>query len=149
MASLQDSGGVAVTDIAAILEATTTIALLGASANPARPSNYVMEFLVDRGFRVHPINPVLAGTRLHGSRVYAHLADLPEPVDLVDVFRASENLPAILDEMLALSPRPKVLWTQYGVVHEETAARARAAGFQVVMDRCLKTEVARHGVRKG
>ena len=148
MAALQDGGGAAVADIAAILEATTTIALLGASANVARPSNYVMEFLADRGFRVHPINPGLAGTRLHGSLVYAHLADVPGPIDVVDVFRTSSALPGILDEMLALSPRPKVLWTQYGVVHEETAARARAAGFQVVMDHCLKTEVARHGVRK-
>lgn len=148
MVSPPASGDGAAADIAAILEATTTIALLGASANPARPSNYVMEFLVDRGFRVHPVNPGLAGTRLHGSLVYAHLAEVPEPIDLVDVFRASEALPGILDEMLHLSPRPRVLWTQYGVVHEETAARARAAGFQVVMDRCLKTEVVRHGVRK-
>ena len=135
-------------DIAAILKETTTIALIGASAKPARPSNYVMEFLLDRGFRVHPVNPGLAGQRIHGQIVFASLADVPEPIDLVDIFRVASALPGILDEVLQLWPRPKVFWAQLGIEHAETAARARDAGLQVVMNRCMKVEVSRHGIRK-
>ena len=133
-------------DIRRILAGTKTIALLGASANPARPSHHVMEFLLAQGFRVHPVNPGLAGQTLHGQTVYARLSDIPEPVDMVDMFRAAEHAPAVVDEMLALPALPKVLWMQLGVRHKEAAARAKAAGIEVVMDRCPAIEIPRLGL---
>ena len=129
-----------------ILTETTTIALLGASANPARPSHQVLRYLIAAGYRVHPVNPGLAGQTLIGRTVYADLADLPEPVDMVDVFRDPTHLPRILAEMLALDLRPKVLWTQLGVVDEVVAAQAEAAGIEVVMDRCPAIEIPRLGL---
>jgi predicted CoA-binding protein len=134
------------TDIRRILTGTKTIALLGASANPARPSHHVMEFLLAQGFRVHPVNPGLAGQTLLGQTVYAHLANIPEPVDMVDMFRASDYAPAVVEEMLALPERPKVLWMQLGVRHPDAAARAEAAGITVVMDRCPAIEMPRLGL---
>jgi predicted CoA-binding protein len=133
-------------DLRRILTETKTIALLGASANPARPSHHVMEFLLEHGFRVHPVNPGLAGQALLGQAVYARLADIPEPVDMVDMFRASEHAPAVVEEMLALAARPKVLWMQLGVSHLEAAARAEAAGVTVVMNRCPAIEMPRLGL---
>lgn len=129
-----------------IRDRTKTIALLGASANPARPSHHVMEFLLAQGFRVHPVNPGLAGQTLLGQPVYARLADIPEPIDLVDMFRAAEYAPQVVDEMLALAVRPKVLWMQLGVRHDAAAARAEAVGIEVVMERCPAIEIPRLGL---
>ncbi|KAA5599623.1 CoA-binding protein [Blastochloris sulfoviridis] len=129
-----------------ILTGTTTIALLGASANPARPSHQVLGYLIAAGYRVHPVNPGLAGQTLLGRTVHAGLADVPEPVEMVDVFRDSSHLPRILAEMLALDVRPKVLWTQLGVVDDTVAAQAEAAGIAVVMDRCPAIEIPRLGL---
>ncbi|NJL07806.1 MAG: CoA-binding protein [Methylacidiphilales bacterium] len=129
-----------------ILTDTRTIALLGASANPARPSHQVLSYLITAGYRVHPVNPGLAGQTLLGRTVYAHLAEVPEPVEMVDVFRDSSHLPGILAEMLALDVRPKVLWTQIGVVDEVVAAQAESAGIEVVMDRCPAIEIPRLGL---
>ncbi|MBA4791521.1 MAG: CoA-binding protein [Pseudomonadota bacterium] len=126
-----------------ILTSVRTIAVVGASANPARPSFFVTKYLAERGFKVFPVNPGQAGKPIAGHMTYARLADIPEPIDMVDVFRASENLPGVLDEVLALSPLPKVLWMQQGVRHDETAARAEAAGMRVVMNRCPKIEYGR------
>jgi len=126
-----------------VLQKTKVIALVGASANPARPSHGVMGFLLRRGYRVHPVNPGLAGQMLQGQLVYAALADIPETIDMVDVFRRSETVPALVNEALALVSRPKYIWMQLGVIHAEAAARAEAAGIQVVMNRCPAIEIPR------
>lgn len=126
-----------------ILQSVKTIALLGASPKPERPSNGVMKFLLDWGYHVIPVNPGQVGKSIHGQQVVANLADIDEPVDMVDVFRASHSLPDIVDEILAMRQRPTVLWTQLDVVHEEAARRAEEAGLKVVMDRCPAIEYPR------
>lgn len=123
-----------------ILEDTKTIAIIGASANADRPVHHVMEFLIDQGYEVYPVNPGLAGKELLGRTVYASLTDIPVPVDMVDIFRASDAVPAIVDEALALAVRPKVIWMQLGIEHAQAAAEAEAAGLTVIMNRCPKIE---------
>jgi predicted CoA-binding protein len=129
--------------IADILKNTKTIALLGASPNAARPSNGVMAFLLARGYRVFPVNPGQAGKQILGQTVYATLADIPESVDMVDVFRAAEYLDGIVDEALALATPPKVIWGQLSVRDDKAAAKAEAGGISVVMDRCPAIEYPR------
>ncbi|MCL6706717.1 CoA-binding protein [Pseudomonas sp. R2.Fl] len=129
--------------LATILRNTRTIALVGASPNPDRPSNRVMGFLLSRGYRVIPVNPGQGGKEILGQRVYPTLADIPEPVDMVDVFRAAEYLPTVVDEVLAMAPLPKYLWAQLGVRDDEAALRAEMAGVVVVMDRCPAIEYPR------
>ncbi|KQV31714.1 CoA-binding protein [Rhizobium sp. Root1203] len=126
-----------------ILRSVKTIALTGASPNPARPSNGVMGYLLSRGYEVIPVNPGQAGKHIQGQTVYARLADLPVPVDMVDVFRASEHLSEVVDESLAMNPRPKVIWAQLGVRDDAAAARAEAGGIKVVMNRCPAIEYPR------
>ena len=132
--------------LSAILKETGTIALVGASPNPARPSFGVMRFLLSKGYRVIPVNPGQAGKEILGQPVYATLGDIPEPVDMVDVFRASEYLQAVVDEAIALDPRPKVVWSQLSVRDDVAAAAAEAAGIKVVMDRCPAIEMPRLGL---
>ncbi len=132
--------------IARVLSASAAIALVGASANPARPSHMVMAALQRHGYRVIPVNPGLAGQTLLGERVYAALRDIPLPIDMVDVFRAVEHVPAITDDAIAIGA--KALWLQFDIIDEASAARARAAGLEVVMDRCTKIEAARLDIRK-
>ncbi len=129
--------------IRAILNQSKTIAMVGASANTARPSFFAFKYLIERGYRMIAINPGLVATGLLGQPAYARLADVPEPIDMVDIFRAAEAVPAIVDEALSLQPRPKVIWMQLGVRHEEAAAKAEAAGLKVVMNRCPKIEYGR------
>ncbi|HEV2559431.1 MAG TPA: CoA-binding protein [Microvirga sp.] len=129
--------------IRGILQSVKTIALVGASANPARPSWIVMKYLAERGYRVIPVNPGLAGQNLLGERVYGRLADIPHPVDMVEIFRNSEAAGPLTDEALALDPLPKVLWMQLSVRNDEAAARAEARGLTVIMDRCPKIEFGR------
>ncbi|MFG1286436.1 CoA-binding protein [Xanthobacter versatilis] len=129
--------------IRTILSQVRTIAIVGASANAARPSYFVMKYLSERGYRVFPVNPGQAGKTVAGLTFVATLADVPEPIDMVDVFRAPEHVPAVVDEVLKLNPLPKVLWTQLGVRNDEAAARAEEAGLQVVMNRCPKIEYGR------
>ena len=126
-----------------ILQSVKTIALLGASPKPERPSNGVMEFLLTKGYHVIPVNPGQVGKEIHGQRVVGRLADIEEPVDMVDVFREPYSLPTIVDEILAMKQRPSILWTQLGVVHEEAGRRAEEAGLKVVMDRCPAIEYPR------
>lgn len=131
-------------DIRQILTSVKTVALVGFSANPSRPSHGVAAFLRRKGFRVIPVNPGLAGQTFQGETVYAHLTDIPEPIDMVDVFRASDHVAEVMEEAIAV--KAKVVWTQLGVVDEEAAAKGRAAGLQVVMDRCPAIEMPRLGL---
>jgi predicted CoA-binding protein len=129
--------------IADILRGTKTIALVGASPNPERPSHRVMAFLLRKGYRVFPVNPGQAGKEIHGQKVYARLADVPEPIDMIDVFRAADALPALVEEILELPALPKTIWGQLSVRHDGAAERAEAAGIKVVMDRCPAIEYPR------
>ena len=126
--------------IRGILTGVKTIAMVGASGNSARPSYLVLKYLSERGFVVYPVNPGLAGKEIVGRPVFARLADVPVPIDMVDIFRNSEAAGLVVDEALALQPLPKVIWMQLGVRHDEAAARAEAAGIKVVMNRCPKIE---------
>lgn len=130
-------------DIRAILLAARRVALVGASDRPDRPSFGVMRFLLDRGCDVTPVNPLLAGREIHGRRVVATLAEAG-PLDLVDVFRRSAEAGAVVDEAVALGAR--TVWLQLGVVDEAAAARARASGVAVVMDRCPAIEWRVHAL---
>ncbi|WP_339833077.1 CoA-binding protein [uncultured Parvibaculum sp.] len=130
-------------DIEEILRETKLIALVGASANPRRDSYGVMQFLQGKGYRVIPVNPGLAGQTLNGEKVYATLADIPERIDMVDVFRNSEAAGPVAGEAVEIGA--KYIWMQLGVVNEEAATRARAAGLKVVMNRCPKIEIPRLG----
>ena len=112
--------------IRSILSSVKVVAMVGASANEVRPSYFVLKYLLDRGYRVHPVNPGLAGKEILGCRVYGALAEIPEPIDMVDIFRNAEAAAAIVDEALALPTRPKVVWMQLSVRNDEAAARAEA-----------------------
>ena len=126
-----------------VLKTTKNIAMVGASPNPARPSYGVMRFLLGKGYHVIPINPGHAGKEIQGQKVYASLADIEEQVDMVDVFRAADQLPAVIDEVLAMKNRPKVIWGQLSVRDDAAAAKAEAVGLTVIMDRCPAIEYPR------
>jgi predicted CoA-binding protein len=129
--------------IARILRTTKTIAVVGASANEERASNYVSRYLSDVGYDVIPVNPGHAGKEIAGRLTYARLADIPGPIDMVDVFRRSEDVPSVVEEALKLDPLPKVIWMQQDIRNDAAAAMAEAAGVEVVMDRCPKIEYPR------
>jgi uncharacterized protein len=129
--------------IRSVLTSVKTIAMVGASDNPARPSYLVLKYLIERGFRVIPVNPGRAGTTFLGQTFVASLADIREPVDMVDIFRAPEAAPGIVDQALAMNPLPKVIWMQLSVRNDEAAAKAEAAGLTVIMNRCPKIEYGR------
>jgi uncharacterized protein len=135
-------------DIRSILSGVKTVAMVGASPNPARPSNRVLRFLLSQGYLVHPVNPGHAGREIHGATVYGKLADVPSPVDMVDVFRNSSFVAGVVDDALALAQKPKVIWTQLDVYDEKAAAKAEAAGVKMVMDRCPAIEIPRLGIPK-
>ncbi len=129
----------------AILGRVRTIAMVGASPNWVRPSNFVMKYLKGKGYRVIPVNPAAAGQEILGERAYARLSDVPGPLDMVDIFRASDAAGAIMDEAIAVAPEKDitVVWMQLGVRDDAAAGRARAAGLVAVMDRCPKIEYGR------
>ena len=133
-------------DISALLRETRTIALVGASDNPGRASFGVMKFLQDQGYRVIPVNPRITGEHVHGEFVWRELAQIGEPIDLVDIFRNSDDAAAAVDDAIAAGA--KAVWMQLGVINEGAAARAEAAGLKVVMDRCPKIEFARMGLER-
>lgn len=126
-----------------ILGRTKRIAIVGVSQNPVRPSYFVARYLKLKGFDVVPVNPGIAGTELLGTRVAADLGEIEGPVDMVDIFRRSDAVPAIVDDALAAFPDLGTIWMQIGVSHEEAAARARAAGVDVIENRCPKIEYQR------
>lgn len=123
-----------------ILTEAKTIAIVGLSANPERISYRVAEFLKDRGYRIIPVNPTVEGEIL-GEQVYPDLQSIPEPFDVVDVFRRAEHVPAVVEDAIAADA--KVLWLQLGIVNEEAAADAEHTGMTVVMDRCMMAEYRR------
>ena len=129
--------------IRGILGSVKTVAVVGASQGDDKPSMFVVKYLSERGYRVFPINPGRAGQLVAGVKAYARLADVLEPIDMVDVFRRAEFVPQVLDEALALSPPPKIFWMQLGIRNDAAAARAEAAGMTVVMNRCPKIEYGR------
>src|SRR6201997_1338819 len=129
--------------IRGILNTTKTIAMVGVSAKVSRPSYFAFKYLLERGYRMIPVNPGQAGKEILGQKVYARLADIPEPVDMVDIFRAPQYAGPIVAEALTLAPRPQVIWMQLGVRNDEAAATAEAAGLKVVMNRCPKIEYGR------
>lgn len=126
--------------VKSVLETKHVIALVGASPNEDRPSYGVMKYLLEHGYKVIPVNPGQAGKQILGQTVYAALTDIPEKIDIVDVFRASNAVPAIVDEILTLKTQPDVLWLQLEINHEEAEAKARAAGMQVVTNMCTKQQ---------
>lgn len=131
--------------IAEILRTTRTIAMSGASAGTSRPSYFVLKYMLAKGYRVHPVNPTLAGQQLLGRTVYASLADVPAPVDMVDIFRSSEAALEVVREAIHERERLglKFIWMQLSVRNDQAAAEAEAAGLTVVMNRCPKIEYGR------
>jgi uncharacterized protein len=129
--------------IRGILNTVKSIAMVGVSANTSRPSYFAFKYLLERGYRMIPVNPGLAGQELLGRKVYGKLADVAEPIDMVDVFRAARYAVPIVEEALALSPRPQVIWMQLGIRNDEAAALAEKNGLKVVMNRCPKIEYGR------
>ncbi|PTW47488.1 hypothetical protein C8J25_103207 [Sphingomonas faeni] len=133
-------------DIKALLESARTIAMIGASDRPDRPSYGVMAKLQAHGYRVIPVNPQITGEHVHGEFVFRDLSQLGDPIDIVDIFRNSAAASEAVDQAIAAGA--KAVWMQLGVVNEEAAARAEAAGLQVVMDRCPAIDIPRLGVAK-
>ncbi|MGE0038296.1 MAG: CoA-binding protein [Xanthobacteraceae bacterium] len=129
--------------IRGILNTVKTIAMVGASNKDNRPSYFAFKYLLERGYTMIPVNPGQAGKELLGRKIYARLADIPEPVDMVDIFRASQYALQIVREALAMNPRPQVIWMQLGVRDDEAARLAEANGMKVVMNRCPKIEYGR------
>jgi predicted CoA-binding protein len=129
--------------IRGILNSVKSIAMVGVSPKDNRPSYFAFKYLLERGYRMIPVNPGQAGKDILGQKVYGKLADIPEPVDMVDVFRASQHAPAVVDDVLAMKQRPSVIWMQLGVRNDAAAAKAEAEGLKVVMNRCPKIEYGR------
>jgi len=133
-------------DIRELLANTRTIAMVGASDRPDRPSNRVMKFLQGQGYRVIPVNPQITGEHIHGEYIWRELAQIGDPIDIVDIFRRPEAAGDAVDDAIAVGA--KAVWMQLGVINEAAAARAEAAGLTVVMDRCPAIEIPRLGIAK-
>jgi len=133
-------------DIKALLEGARTIAVVGASDRPSRPSYGVMATLQRHGYRVIPVNPQITGEHVHGEFVFRDLHQLGDPIDIVDIFRRSDAVGEVVDDAIAIGA--KAVWMQLGVIDQLAAARAEAAGLKVVMDRCPAIDIPRLGVAK-
>ena len=129
--------------IRGILNTVKTIAMVGISPKDVRPSFFAFKYLLERGYHMIPVNPGHAGETMLGQKIYARLSDIPEPIDMVDIFRASQYALPIVQEALSLKPRPQVIWMQLGIRNDEAAALAEANGMKVVMNRCPKIEYGR------
>jgi hypothetical protein len=129
--------------IRGIFNTVKTIAMVGASVNEIRPSYFVFKYLQERGYRMIPVNPGHTGGTLLGQQIYARLADIPEPIDMIDIFRPAQYALGVVQEALTLNPRPQVIWMQLGIRNDEAAALAEANGMKVVMNRCPKIEYGR------
>ena len=129
--------------IRGILNTVKTIAMVGASAKDNRPSYFAFKYLLERGYNMIPINPGLAGKQLLGKTIYARLSEVPEPIDMIDIFRAANYAIPVVQEALTLTPKPRVIWMQLSVRNDEAAALAEANGMKVVMNRCPKIEYGR------
>ena len=129
--------------IRGILNTVKTIAMVGISPKENRPSYFAFKYLMERGYRMIPVNPRQAGKTILGQKVYAKLSDIPDPIDMVDVFRGSEHVLPIVQEAVALKPKPQVIWMQLMVRNDEAAKLAEDAGLKVVMNRCPKIEYGR------
>ena len=129
--------------IRGILNTVKTIAMVGISPKDNRPSYFAFKYLLERGYRMIPVNPGQAGKEILGQKVYAKLADIPEPIDMVDIFRSSASVPPVVEEALGLEPKPRVIWMQLTVRNDEAARRAEEGGMKVVMNRCPKIEYGR------
>ena len=140
---LVDDRTVAGDDLRSVLQRTKTVAMVGASTNPVRPSYFVMRYLQLKGMKVIPINPGAAGQTLLGETVVGDMADITASVDMVDIFRRSDAVPAIVDQALNVFPDLKTIWMQIGVEHAKAAGIARDAGKDVIMNRCPKIEYQR------
>lgn len=127
-----------------ILTTVKTIAVIGASDDEMRPVYGVMRFLQSKGYRIIPVNPRLIGKKLMGETVYGALGDIPDKIDMVDIFRRKEDLPAVFDDAIAIAPA--VIWTQLGLRNDAAAAKAEAAGIKVVMNHCPAIEIPRLGI---
>jgi predicted CoA-binding protein len=133
-------------DVEPLLRRPLVVAVLGCHPQTHRPAHEVPAWLVAQGHTVLPVNPRFAGTRLFGHEVVARLDALRVPVDVVDVFRRSDDVPAHVDEILAMQPLPKVVWLQSGIEHDEACARLRQAGIDTVEDRCMLADGRRLGL---
>ena len=131
-------------DIRRLLTNARTIAMVGASDRPSRPSYGVMKFLQDWGYRVIPVNPQITGEHVHGEFVWRELAQIGVPIDIVDIFRRPEAAAEAVEQAIFVGA--KAVWMQLGVINDEAAAKAEAAGLEVVMDHCPKIEIPRLGV---
>jgi uncharacterized protein len=129
--------------IRGILNTVKSIAMVGASEKTNRPSYFAFKYLLERGYHMIPVNPGLAGKEILGQRIYGRLTDVPEPIDMVDIFRSSRHALPIVQEALALNPPPRIIWMQLGVRNDAAAALAEGAGAKVVMNRCPKIEYGR------
>jgi predicted CoA-binding protein len=129
--------------IRGILNTVKTIAMVGASEKENRPSYFAFKYLMEHGYRMIPVNPGHAGETMLGQKIYARLSDVPESIDMIDIFRASQYALPIVQEALSLKPRPQVIWMQLGIRNDEAAALAEANGMKVVMNRCPKIEYGR------
>jgi hypothetical protein len=129
--------------IRGILNTVKTIAMVGISPKANRPSYFAFKYLLERGYHMIPVNPGQAGKLILNQKVYARLSDIPEPIDMVDIFRASEHVLPVVEEALKLQPKPQVIWMQLTIRNEEAARLAEAEGLKVVMNRCPKIEYGR------
>jgi predicted CoA-binding protein len=129
--------------IRGVLNTVKTIAMVGISPKENRPSYFAFKYLLERGYHMIPVNPGQAGKEILGQKVYASLTEVPEPIDMVDIFRASQFVMPVVEEALKLKPKPQVMWMQLSIRNDEAAALAEANGMKVVMDRCPKIEYGR------
>jgi len=136
----------ALTDVRRVLETSRVVAVLGASPTAGRAAHYVPAYLASQGYRIIPVNPVHAGKSLFGERVRAGLGEVCEAVDIVDVFRRSDAVPGHLEEILAMEPRPRLVWLQLGIRHDATAEALSAEGIDVIQDRCTLADHRRMGI---